>query len=81
MDRPEKEVREQWFQNPMTKYIIQTLNQGITDYKDAWMEGCFTHETAEGTVQKNSEALGKCQGIEECIEIMEIHGKPEAEDD
>lgn len=51
-------ARFDWLENPCTRALLSYLELGELEIADTWATSAYTHESAEGTVQKNSEALG-----------------------
>jgi len=47
------------------------LIERLEDLKDNWVNGDFTGESVEETIQKNSEALGKAQAYADVILSLE----------
>ncbi len=63
-------LNHEWKQHEMTREYVQRLKDAITDAQERWSNGYYTHETAEGTAQKNAEVLGFIAGIREAIELL-----------
>ncbi len=48
----------------MTQELIKSLLESRADIKEAWSSGVYTAESADGTVQLNSKALGQLESLE-----------------
>ena len=78
IQRPKTEPREPtpeqargWLNQRVGKYHKAQLIERLEDLKDAWVNGDFTGESVEETVQRNSEALGKAQAYADVILTLE----------
>ena len=63
--RPED--KEQWLQHPVTQRLLQALSERVDDFRLAWADGRYTHETIEASAMKNAQSIGQTQGIEGVI--------------
>lgn len=54
---------KEWRSHPVTQEVLNHLSNQRQDLLEAWAEGVYTKESMEGTVQLNSEALGKVKAI------------------
>jgi hypothetical protein len=59
----------EWKSNPVTSKFFILLNNIRKDILDAWAEGMFTSTDSDGTVQLNSEAIGKVRALADLQEI------------
>ena len=62
-----QEDKEQWLLHPVTRRLLQALSERVDEFRSAWADGQFTHQTTEGTALKNAQAIGQTQGIEGVI--------------
>ncbi len=67
---PQEEVLS-WCKHPVTQSLMMSLYGDMAGYFEAWSNGDYTSETAEGTVQKNSKALGGVAAIESMLAWIE----------
>jgi hypothetical protein len=58
---------QQWLSHEATRTYIKYLENAITEYQDNWLNGAYTHENAEGTIQLNSEALGAAKTLVQAL--------------
>lgn len=63
-------LNHEWKQHEMTREYAQRLKDAIIEAQENWSNGYYTHETVEGTVQKNAEVLGFIAGIRAAIELL-----------
>ncbi len=56
--------------NEYLEKVLKELEETREQILESWAGGIFTAETAEGTVQKNAEALGKIQMLEYIYAIL-----------
>lgn len=61
------EYRE-WLSLEETISFKKKLEGRVEERRDSWSAGLFTAETADGTLQKNSEAIGYSTA---CLDILE----------
>lgn len=71
LDLASKNERDSWLQHPCTRSTIYSLQADIIDMLDMWSLGNFTAETAEGTIQLNSEALGQFKAARAVLDYVE----------
>ena len=78
IQRPKTELREPtpeqargWLNQRTGKYHKAQLIERLEDLKDGWVNGDFTGESVEETIQRNSEALGKAQAYADVILTLE----------
>lgn len=74
LDLVNKEDIVQWKMQPVTKALLSMVREDLNDIKDAWVEGVYTGEDANQTIQLNSQALGKAEALsylETYIELMQ----------
>jgi len=71
--------KQLWRQLPETQDLLKVLEEDVQNISEAWIDGAYTDTSAEGTAQKNSEALGKVRAIVDIIDW--IRSNPEGEDD
>jgi len=74
-DIPDNDELRSWITQKEGKYLISLLRSDYEDTKEDWVNGLFTVETEDGTIQQNSKALGKCQNLQDVIYILENFGK------
>lgn len=65
-----KQYKQEWLQHDITKDLIKEIKDVITTLKDEWSSGAFTAESAEGTVQRNAQALGQVQALENTLDYI-----------
>lgn len=51
--------------------ILEELYTMQADIKENWARGTYTHQTVEGTIQANSEALGYIKATNELATYIE----------
>lgn len=66
----EQELKE-WAQLPVTREFRDKLKLDRAELMEAWARGQFTNITADGTIQKNSEAIGQVIAIDQIVEYIE----------
>lgn len=59
---PAEEV-EIWQELPCTKALLWAIIHSEMSHLDNWRNGRFTHPSAAGTAQQNSEALGVLKAL------------------
>lgn len=64
---PSAEECRGWISQSVGKYYKNILFEKLEDLKESWVNGDFTGETTEETVQMNSEALGKAQAFADVL--------------
>lgn len=64
-------LNHEWKQHEQTRDYVSRLKNAITQAQDNWSYGHYTHETSDGTAQKNAEILGFISGLREAIELIE----------
>lgn len=72
-----------WRNQSVTKFLLKEISVEIEEEKEAWASGALTTESTDGTIQKNSHALGRVdalKGILEKIEEIKAAKKEEAND-
>lgn len=62
---------EQWFHHPLTRELVDEVKQARQLIVDKWTAGQYTTETAEGTSQKNAQALGNIEMADEVVQWVE----------
>lgn len=69
---PTPEEWRGWLDQSVGKYFKEeVLKVKLEDLKDDWANGQFTADSAEATIQLNSEALGKTQAYADIILTLE----------
>jgi len=63
---PKEEV-EAWCKHPITQSLIFSLYGDLAGYFEGWVNGEFTGENADATIQKNSKALGGVAAVESIL--------------
>ncbi len=81
LKEPKAEECRGWQEQTVGKYFKAQLFERLEDLKDGWVNGDYTGESIEETIQKNSEALGKAQAIAETILTLDEMKIEEEEDD
>jgi hypothetical protein len=78
ISRPSKELVEPtaeeakgWINMGVGKYHKAQIIEKLEDLKDNWVNGDYTAETVEATIQMNSEALGKAQAYADVLLTIE----------
>ena len=72
MDRPSKDDIALWQSSPVTKYLLNILEENLSVIKDGWAEADYVSEDALTTIQSNSSAQGTAYALIQVIE--EIRG-------
>lgn len=78
---PTPEQARGWLSQRVGKYHKAVLFEKLEDLKDCWMNGDYTGESTEATIQMNSEALGKAQAYADVILSLEEMCTDETEED
>ena len=60
-----------WLIHPVTEKHIDRLKEAKEEIKENWARGDYTTESIEGTIQKNSEALGSVGMIDQILIDLE----------
>ena len=68
---PTAEEARGWLGMGVGKYHKAQIVERLEDLKDNWVNGDYTGETVEATIQLNSEALGKAQAYADILLILE----------
>jgi len=63
--------KQSWFKHPATQSLLRTLMGDYIDYHEAWENGGFVTESADGTAQKNAKALGALEAIKMIVSYIE----------
>jgi len=75
VEQPARQLCLEWREHPVTKYLIQDLQEQVQELQDAWGRGAFTTETSDGTIQLNASSIGAVKALQEVIlDIREIAG-------
>lgn len=74
------EERQQWLSSPLTKAVLLELQGKRLEYMSLWSDGIFTVESVEGTIQKNSEFIGRSSEVKETIDLIKETGGVSADD-
>lgn len=73
LPQPVREVSEEewasWKFDPVTVALFAYLRGRVEEMKQAWVEGRFTHQSAEGTAQLNAKAMGACDTISQILDL------------
>lgn len=64
-----------WLNHPCTKALALRLEGDLRCIIEEWMAGVHTDSSAYGTAQKNAEAIGKLQAIEQIQYIIDEMGQ------
>lgn len=59
----EDDEKERWRRHPATVALLNTLMGDYIDVHQAWEDGKFTSESADGTAQMNAKSLGMLEAI------------------
>lgn len=65
-----KEEYVAWLDHPLTKALRLHIQADVEDLKDQWVNGDFTHESVEGTNQRNAQALGRAQEADLILDLI-----------
>jgi len=68
---PEAAQFKGWLAQDCGVYTRDLLVEKIEDLKESWMNGDFTAETNEKSIQLNAEAIGKAQAYADIILTLE----------
>jgi len=66
-----KEEAIAWSKHPITQSLIQSLYGDMAGHFEGWLNGDFTGNTGDETIQKNSKALGGVSSIESVLSWIE----------
>lgn len=64
-------LNHEWKQHEQTRDYVSRLKTAIVEAQENWAGGLYTHATADGTLQKNSEMIGFIMGLRQAIELIE----------
>ena len=67
--------KEDWLNLEQTKVLIKYLKFRRMELLETWASGGFTSESFDGTIQKNSEALGGVKELDTLISDIEDRGE------
>ena len=70
-DKPLRVEVNEWKQNKVTKYLVETINADLELIKEVWTSGGYTTESQSGTIQLNSQALGSITAIRNVLDLIE----------
>ena len=76
---PKEEVIA-WCKHPITQSLVSSLYGDMAGHFEGWLNGEFTGESADATIQKNSKALGGVAAIESILAWVEDAKKGELYD-
>lgn len=65
LDTVGKLEAQSWLNHPCTKAFLLTIEGDLRQIIEQWMAGVHTDSSAYGTAQKNAEALGKLQAMDQ----------------
>lgn len=60
-------IKSEWQADQTTINLLKYLKEDKQNILEQWAGGSYTHETAEGTCQLNSQALGKAEALTDII--------------
>lgn len=60
----------EWKTNPVTVELFDFFSRSREVIKDQWLQGAFTAEEGSGTIQLNSEAIGKAKLLDELCDFQ-----------
>ena len=63
MEKPTSEQIIDWYSSPVTKYVVNEINETVEEIKRIWVDGGFTGNNDYDTIQLNSRALGSAQEL------------------
>lgn len=63
------EMYDDWLAHPVTVALNRYLKSKHQEFLVAWAEGRFTSETADATLQLNSNAIGRAGMLLEILEL------------
>ena len=67
---PEEEVVA-WCKHPITQSLVYSLYGDMAGHFEGWLNGEYTGESSDETIQKNSRALGGVGAIESLLAWIE----------
>ncbi len=57
------EMFEEWVKHPYTEKLLKHLVERQQDLSESWIDGAFTYENADTTLQTMVGAMGQAQGL------------------
>ena len=63
--------RREWANHPVTLEFLEMLRETRQTTMEAWARGNFTAENADGTLQKNAEAIGGLSVLDQTLDIID----------
>ena len=78
---PTAEEARGWASMGVGKFHKAQIIERLEDLKDNWVNGDYTGETTEATIQMNSEALGKAQAYADTLLTIEEMTTDDEEDE
>jgi hypothetical protein len=60
---------DEWIHSPVTQGVFTWLEKLIQEDHRKWEDGLLTAESYEGTLQLNSEAIGRCKVLRTILEL------------
>lgn len=59
----------EWTHHPTTVAVRWMLRAWTAELGALWVSGQYTDQTADGTLQRNSEAIGMAQGFKRILDL------------
>lgn len=63
-------TKSEWLASDWTEQLVAELEDGIETLKDGWMNGTFTEETIEGSMQKSIQMMATAQAFLSVLESI-----------
>ena len=72
-------MKADWRRSDYTQQMMKDIKEEMDVILFKWASGDFTHETAEGTAQRNAKALGQYEALETVMNFI-LETPPEEEE-
>jgi hypothetical protein len=63
-------MKADWRRSEYTQQMIMDIKEEMDVLLRKWADGDFTHETSEGTAQKNAKAIGQYEALETVLNFI-----------
>jgi len=81
LEKPTFEQVADWDTNKVTQYVLNEIDETISEIQDVWLEGGYTSATSDETIQLNSKALGAAQALLNLKDFVDSLSEVEYDED